>query len=427
LPLFRNKLQVSERLTGEDAVLSGNFLLLLITWILMNGASPISDTFSSKYFVSLGATPIMLSGMFFLSSLAIATVQFPGGYLADQHGRKWLVTVMTFGLTLCYLFFIFAPSWQWIVVGLVTQNLCLIYRPALFSMMIDSLHPSKRATGLNFYSVVTGLIAVPAPLIAGALVLVKGNYTSPQSILGMRIAYTIVFAAYVVASIVRLRLKETLPTQNQSERPNFLRAFRQYGQTVRESLKVWREAPKSAYYLLITSVGINSITAACQIFLVLYATETLKITGSQYAIAAAMMALGPMLPLLFAGFRMDMTGRKRYLLLGYLLYVPAMLLFVRANFYMLLVSFFLLGFANILEANGSQALLGDLIPRANRGRAFGGLQFFTYIAQAFVYLLVGFLYSYIGTWVPFALFAAMALPLGLIVALKISDPKNKEH
>jgi hypothetical protein len=65
-----NKLQISERLTGEDAVLTGNFLLLLITWILMNDASLISDTFSSKYFVSLGATPFMLSGMFFLSSLA---------------------------------------------------------------------------------------------------------------------------------------------------------------------------------------------------------------------------------------------------------------------------------------------------------------------------------------------------------------------
>ena len=156
-------MHLTERLTGEDAVLTGNFLLLLITWILMNSTSPISDTFSSKYFVSLGATPFLLSAMFFLSSLAIAFVQFPGGYLADKHGRKWLVSGMTFGLTFCYLFFIFAPSWQWIVVGLVAQNLCLIYRPALMSMMLDSLHPEKRATGLNFYSVVTGLIASPSP------------------------------------------------------------------------------------------------------------------------------------------------------------------------------------------------------------------------------------------------------------------------
>ena len=419
-------MKLTERLTGADAVLSGNFLLLLITWILMYSTQPISDTFSSKYFVSLGATPFLLSTMFFLSSLAIAFVQFPGGYLADEHGRKWLVTRMTFGLTLCFLFFIFAPSWQWIVVGLVAQNLCLIYRPALLSMMLDSLHPSKRATGLNFYSVITGLIQIPAPLIAAALVIVGGNYVSPQSNFGMRIAYTIVFCAYLSASFIRLKLKETL-VQGAGGRPQILAAFRRYPQAVKESLGVLRQAPRSVYYLVATSVGINSITAACQIYLVLYATETLKINGSQYAVAMAIMALGPLLPVFLAGFRMDSVGRKRYLLLGYALYVPAMLLFVRANFYMLLVSFFLLGLANILEANGSQALLGDLIPRENRGKAFGCLQFFTYITQAFVYLLVGFFYTYIATWVPFVLFAAMAFPLSLVVAFGVSEPKIKQH
>ncbi len=420
-------MRFSERFTGENAVLTGNFLLLLITWILMNGTQPIAGTFSSKYFVSLGASPFVLSMMFFVSALAIAFVQFPGGYLADQHGRKWLVAVMTFGLTFGYLFMVFAPSWQWIVLGLVVQNLFMVYQPALLAMMIDSLAPAKRCTGLNFYSVVTGLVAIPAPLIASVLILEKGNYVSPQSDFGMRIAYAIVFAAYLASSFIRLKLKETLPTQGTSERPSLLQAFRHYPQAVKESLRVWAQAPKSAYYLFYTTIGINSITAGCQIFLVLYATETLKITGSQYAVAAAFMAVGPVLPVLLAGLRMDIAGRKRYLLMGYLLYIPAMLLFIGADFPMLLVSFFLLGLANILEANGAQALLGDLIPRENRGKAIGAMQFFMYLTQAFAYLLVGFLYSYIATWVPFLLLAVVALPLGLIVALKIHDPKIKEN
>lgn len=294
-------------------------------------------------------------------------------------------------------------------------------------MMIDSLDPAKRGTGLNFYSVVTGLVAIPAPLIAGALILVAGNYVSPQSDFGMRIAYAIVFAAYLAASFVRLRLKETLPTRNQNSLPNLLQAFRRYPQTIKESMQVWAEAPKSAFYLLLTTVGINSITAGCQIFLVLYATETLKIAGSQYAVAAAFMAVGPVLPVLLMGLRMDVAGRKRYLLIGYLLYIPAMLLFIRATFPMILASFFLLGLANILEANGAQALLGDLIPREKRGKAIGCQQFFLYLTQAFTYLLVGFLYSYVATWVPFVLLAVAAAPLGLVVALKISDPKIKEN
>jgi MFS family permease len=420
-------MRFSERFTGENAVFTGNFLLLLITWILMNGTQPIAGTFSSKYFVSLGASPFVLSMMFFVSALAIAFVQFPGGYLADQHGRKWLIAVMTFGLSFGYLFLVFAPSWQWIVIGLVVQNLCMIYQPALMAMMIDSLAPSKRGTGLNFYSVVTGLVAIPAPLIAGILILDKGNYVSPQSDFGVRIAYAIVFAAYIAASFIRLKLKETLPSQGNGERPQFMQAFRRYPQTIKESLNVWFEAPKSAYYLFLTTIGINSLTAGTQIFLVLYATETLKISGSQYAVAAAFMAVGPVLPVLLAGLRMDVAGRKRYLLLGYLLYIPAMLLFISANFPLLLASFFILGLANILEANGAQALLGDLIPREKRGKAVGCLQFFMYLTQAFAYLLVGFLYSYVATWLPFLLLAVIAVPLSFVVSLKISDPKIKEE
>ncbi len=125
------------------------------------------------------------------------------------------------------------------------------------------------------------------------------------------------------------------------------------------------------------------------------------------------MAVGPVLPVLLMGLRMDVAGRKRYLLIGYLLYIPAMLLFIRATFPMLLASFFLLGLANILEANGAQALLGDLIPREKRGKAIGCQQFFLYLTQAFAYLLVGFLYSYVATWVPFVLLAVAAVAAGL--------------
>ena len=39
---------LSNRLRGENAVLSGNFLVLIITWVLMYSTQPIADTFSSK-------------------------------------------------------------------------------------------------------------------------------------------------------------------------------------------------------------------------------------------------------------------------------------------------------------------------------------------------------------------------------------------
>jgi|WetSurMetagenome_2_1015567.scaffolds.fasta_scaffold12578_4 MFS transporter, DHA1 family, tetracycline resistance protein len=419
-------MDISNRLRGENAVFTGNFLVLMITWVLMYSTQPISDTFSSKYFVSLGATPFLLAVMFFVSSLAIAFVQIPGGYLADKHGRKWLIATMTFGLCAGYLCFILAPSWQFIVLGLVIQNLCLIYQPALMAMMLDSLHPTKRGTGMNVQSVIMDLIGIPAPLIGAAIVLVGGQYVSPQSDLGMRIAYSIVLVAYLAAATLRIKLKETLPANGSSKRPDIVGAFRNYGKIAWESWQVWKKVPRAAYYILWTTVGTNSIVAACQIYLVLYATEVLKITGAQYAIAIAFMLASPALPALWIGFRMDSKGRKRFLLLGYALYVPAMLLFVTANFYLLLAAFFLLGLGNILRANSAQVILGDLVPREHRGKAVGTLQFAMYFAQAFVYLLVGFLYAFVAPWLPFVLLAVISVPMAVVVMLKIHEPKIRE-
>jgi MFS family permease len=419
-------MRVSERLRGNNAVLTGNFLVLMITWVLMYSTQPIADTYSSLYYVSLGATPFLLSVMFFAGSLAVAFVQFPGGYLADSHGRRWLVATMSFGLALGYLFFIFAPSWHFIILGMIVQNLCLIYQPALMAMMLDSLEPAKRGIGFNFQSVFLSLISLPAPLIAAALVLVNGQYVSPQSDFGMRIAYTIVLVAYLIAASLRIKLKETLPFNGNQSRPNILQAFREYPKCVRESWQVWSKVPKSAFYLFLTTIGMNSLVAGCQLFFVIYATDILKITGSQYAVVMAFMYLSIALPALLAGLKMDTAGRKRFLIIGYLLYIPAMLLFVVADFNLLLIAFFLFGLGNMLRVNSSQVLLGDLIPRDLRGKAVGFLQFFLFLTQAFVYLVVGFLYSFVAPWLPFVLLAAAAVPLGLLVVFKISEPSVKE-
>ena len=392
----------------------------------MYSTQPIPDTYSSLYYLSLGATPFLLSVMFFVGSLAIAFVQFPGGYLADKNGRRWLIATMSFGLALGYIFFIFAPSWQFIILGMVIQNFCLLYTPALMAMMLDSLEPSKRGTGLNFQSVLMSLISLPAPLIAAALVLVNGEYVSPQSDFGMRIAYTVVLVAYLAAAALRIKLKETLPPNGETSRPKILLAFREYPKVVRESWQVWSKVPKSAFYLFLTTIGINSLVAGCQIFFVIYATNVLKITGSEYAVVMAFMYLSIAIPAVLAGFRMDIGGRKLFLVLGYVLYIPAMLLFVVANFYLLLVAFFLFGLGNMLRVNASQVLLGDLIPRDLRGKAVGFLQFFLYLAQAFAFLLVGFLYSYVTPWLPFVLLAVAAVPFGLLAVFKINDPKVKE-
>jgi MFS family permease len=413
-------MKLSSIFRGESAVLRSNFLILTLSWAIMYFAIPIPQTYASLYYLSLGADKFLLSIIGFAGSIAIALVQFPGGYLADKHGRRWLIVTMTYGLAFGTFFFIFAPSWPFIMLGMIIQSVCGVYGPALIAMVIDSLPPENRGAGYSFQSVVASLVLLPAPLIAQYLVLTF-NFG-----LGMRVAYTIVMVAYFATATLRLRLKETLPPNDAVSRPKIVEALREYPKSVKESIGVWRKLSKSAFYLFLANISINGIVVSCYTYFVVYATSVLRITELQWALVMAFMYLTIAIPGILAGLSMDIFGRKRFLIIGYLLYIPGMVLFVNADFNMLLLAFFFYGLGNMLQLNSYQVLMGDMIPRNLRGTATGCIQFFMYISQALLQVLVGFLYAFVSPQLPFLLLAAAAVPFAVLIALKVFEPTVKE-
>lgn len=386
----------------------------------MNFTGPIPQTYSSLFFEGLGANYFLLGVIGFAGSIAIALVQFPGGYLADRHGRRLLVVVMTYGVAFSMFFFIFAPTWQFIVLGVVIQNFCLLYQPAMYAIMMDSVAPEYRGQGFMFQAVVTNLFSLPAALIAGYLVLVFNLD------FGMRIAYAIVLIGYFIAATLRIRLKETLPSNNTESFPSVLAVLREYPKSVRESLDVWSKVPKAVFYLFLTNAGINSLIFGCQTYFVVYATSFLHVSMFQWAVVMAFMAISISIPSILAGIRMDVTGRKKFLILGFLLFTPAMLIFINASFYTLLVCVFLFGLAQMLVGTGYTSLVGDLTPRELRGKVVGCSQFFMYMGQAFASLLVGALYAYVSPQTPFILLGIAAIPIAAIAYFTISDTSAKQ-
>jgi MFS family permease len=413
-------MKFSELFRGDQAVLRGNFLLITISWIIMFAAQPIPDTYASLYYLDLGANEFMLSIMAFAGSIAVALVQFPGGYLADKHGRRWIVVTMTFGLAIGSLFFIFAPSWEFILIGLLIQNVCSIYGPALMAMIIDSLPSKARGAGFSFQSVITSLALLPAPLIAAYLVNSFGFG------FGMRIAYTIVSVAYFSIAIMRLRLTETLPSNGEKSRFSIMDALRSYPKSVTESIRVWSKVPKSAFNLFLAIIVANGLIVSCQTYFVVYATKVLGMTLDQWALITAFKFLAIAVPGIIAGFSMDTLGRKRFLILGFLLFIPGMVLFVNADFNMLLLSFFLFGLGNLLQLNSYNVLMGDLVPKNLRGTAMGCIQFFMFLVQAVLQVFVGAIYVYVSPELPFLMFAATMIPLSIFVYLKVHEPAVRE-
>jgi MFS family permease len=413
-------MRLSALFRGDQAVLRGNFLLITISWIIMFTAQPIPDTYASLFYLHLGANELLLSIMGFAGSIAVALVQFPGGYLADKHGRRRIVVTMTFGIAIGSLFFVFAPSWPFILIGMLVQNFCSIYGPALMAMVIDSLPAENRGAGFSFQSVVSSLVLLPAPIIAQYLVVTF------EFDLGMRVAYSLTSIAYFTIAILRLRLTETLPPNGENKKISFVGALRSYPTAVREGIRVWTKVPKSAFNLFIAIIVANGFVVSCQTFFVVYATKVLNMSLEQWALVTAFRYLTIAIPAIIAGFSMDTFGRKRFLILGYLLYIPGMLLFINADFTMLLLSFFFFGLGNILQLNSYQVLMGDLVPRNLRGTVMGCLNFFMFIFQAILYIIVGQIYVNISPQLPFILFAATMIPLVIFVYWRVHEPKVRE-
>jgi MFS family permease len=407
-------------LRGDKAVLRGNFLLITVSWVILFAAQPIPETYASLYYLHLGADTFLISIIGFVGSIAVALVQFPGGYLADKNGRRRLIVSMTFGLALGSLFFIFAPSWHFILIGSLIQNFCSIYGPALMAMVIDSLPPQNRGAGYSLQSVITTLVLLPAPLIAQYLV-VTFNFD-----IGMRVGYTIVTSAYFAIALLRLRLTETLPLSAETVKPNFITMLKNYPKYVKEGVYVWRKVPRSAFNLFLAIIVANGLVVSCQAYFVVYATSVLSITLEQWATVTAFRYLSIAIPGILAGLSMDVMGRKRFLILGYLLYVPGMLLFVYSDFYLMLLAFFFFGLGNLFQLNSYQVLMGDLVPRNLRGTVTGCLQFFMFILQAGLQVLVGVLYAFVYPQLPFLLLAATAIPLSLFVFWKVHEPTIRE-
>jgi len=108
-----------DSLKSEFSFIKGNYAVMVISWILVDFAVELPATYFSLYVLGLGATETILGVIGLSQFLALASLQFPGGYLADKYGRKWLISTMTFGVALSFILYAIAPSWSVILVGVV--------------------------------------------------------------------------------------------------------------------------------------------------------------------------------------------------------------------------------------------------------------------------------------------------------------------
>ena len=412
-------------LKKEFSFISGNYLVLIVSWILMDIGMEMPVPYYQQYVYALGGDvfPMALGILGFATFFVMAFVAVPGGFLADKFGRRWLITTMTFGIGLSYLFFVFAPFWQitqsWhlILVGTIIQSLCLIYQPALFAMVQDSLPPERRGVGSSIVNMIHGTMNTPGTLIGGVLVLTLGL------VAGMQAVYLTVMVLFIAAAIWRLRLKETMAN---IEKMRFKYFISHYPQAIKESIQVWKVVPRTVFYLFIAEVITMFALALINVINAIYARDILNIPQNEWFLTYIPMLLTMIIASYPLGKMIDKIGMKIPLMIAPCLLIGSMLLFINGNILSVTISMALLGLVQMLMMSSGLALSACLVEPKNRGKITGGLNFVGYILTG-IGMLLGNLFYNILPQLPIYITIIIAIPIMLLIVFRIPEPSKEER
>jgi len=405
-------------LRREFYFITGNYQVLVISWIIMDLAMEMPVPNYQLYVQEvLGGNdfPMALGIIGLANWVAMAAVAVPGGYLADKYGRRWLITTMTFVMALSNLFFAFASSWHFILIGTIVHSLCLIYQPALFAMVQDSLPPERRGMGSSIIMLIHGTFNTPGPAIAGLLLLCFGLEMS------MRIIYVIVTILYLVAAVWRFRLKETITN---AEPLRFRYFVSSYPKAVKESFNVWKKVPKTVLWLFVVQTLVTFGMSLTQVMNAIYATDVLGIPEEQWWLTFIPLLLTMVAVSIPIGKMVDKIGRKIPLILGLFVFSAATVIFVFGNLFTLMISMSLFGIGQLLVMTAAMALSTDLVDPVNRGKVVGFRNFVGYIFMGLGMLLGNYLYVSLIPQMPFYVALGLLIPAFLIVLFLIHEAKK---
>jgi MFS family permease len=404
------------RFRSEFGFIQGNFLVMVMSWIILDFASELPATYYPKYVEALGGTAAIIGLIGAVEMLARAFVQIPGGYMADKYGRKWLIFTMTFLAGIARIFYAAAPSWEWILVGAILVGLTGIYQPALQAIIADSVPKDKRGMGFSIIQLIASASTTPAPLLAGLL------YTRMGLMRSMRLSYGVVVIGFVAASILRYRLKETV---EDPAKINIGEMLGEYPTSLRASIDVWKVVPRSAFVLFIVFVFTNFTVGLFQPVLTLYILDDLGINYVAFSYIMTTLFVSMIILALPSGKLIDKYGKKKPMMVAFLVWILAVAMLLGGDFYRLIVAMSLIGMIQVLIGGAAQALSADLVPREHRGKVNGSRGFFSMLALSAGMFSGGWLYDNVGHQVPFLLQFVLVIPPLLLVHFFIEEP-NKD-
>ena len=392
-------------------IIRGNFLALLVSWTVWRFSMRLSGPYRSPFIIEvLKGTPTILGIISSIQSTIRLLVFIPGGAIADNWGRKKIISIFTFFIAASSLFYVFAVDWTWALAAVIFQSISAIYMPALRATTADSLPPEYRGIGFALQSYLPSLPAIFSPMIGAYLIEIYGYN------IGTRLAFCIQFICGIIAATIRLLfLKETLIKEEEKQ---------EIKETMTASIKVIKEIPIQLKTILIASI-VGEISRVIDQYRILYATGVKKLEVMDWGTILSISNASTIVLGLIIGYLLDRYGKRKIAAIMGMLLMTSTIFFINSyNFQTFLLSMIIIGSTRFGASSGLRALQADLTPRELRGRVNAAGM----IIQQLILIIIGFIAG-IGyennPIIPFLIDLTAALTATILLISIIREPEKR--
>jgi MFS family permease len=350
----------------------------------------------------------------------MTSIQFftliPGGFIADHYGRRKILVLTAFYGALFPLFYAVVRDWRLFAVVTVIAAFGSISGPAYHAIVVDSVPPEKRATGISVLQVVSSLPLIVVPLVWGWMIDNLGwlegfKWGSIYSIA----------TALASAFILFFFLKETLETKTTAKlNSKGLNPWTSFSE-VKVSLSTSLKALMIAYCLIVFA---NAVVGQ---YYIIYATEEIALKAFEWSLILSLQFLAAIILKIPGAWVADKFGKKKVLVISALACAPFTILFTFSqSFVQVLIIMLLLVVAGIYYAPVNEALQADLTPRAMRGRISMLWSMGSIFATIVGMIVGGLLFQTVNPKAPFYLFTVAELTAVVFLIAGVKEPLKKE-
>jgi len=343
-----------------EPLLNKTLLLFMFAMILANLGGEMYGMLLPLYLKELNASVVQIGLFFTISQIIPLVVQILGGWVSDSLGRLRSIAIGSVAGNLVYVGFIFAPTWQWVMSGMIFNAVTRsLIGPSFNAFIAQQSSEQNRARVFGITDTLFMVVSVVGPPLGGYL----------ADAYGFRIMLAVAWVFYFFATIIRVSMSRKA-ARGEEAHPQKLSLL-----NLRSNLGTMTGLLLSGgviTWILITD-GVRDIAWSLSFNLLpVYLEQIGGMTFQQIGWLGSVFGVCMMLVTIPAGWLADKKGERVGIVIGFLVEFVAMYTFLQVKgFWGYAMVWAILGFGAGMMSPAYNSLISKAVPEKLRGTAFG--------------------------------------------------------